>query len=394
MGAVRVASLGRRVAAALACVTVAACGASGSPTPGTTPSPESTPFLPAAPAFVRSSVTDILPGDWSVIATADANEDGKPDVLTTTLSRLGLGLLLGNGDGTFKEGADIEVAPSDFVRAADLDGDGHLDLIGAGEQLAVLRGNGDGTFKPPAYYDAGGHSADAELNVFGTTVADVNGDAIEDVIATNWRASRLAVFRGTGDGTLEPATFYPCATCINVAAADLDGDGDVDLATTSFMPGQPGSLFVFVNDGIGDFQGRASYDPKGNAHGLALADLNADGALDVITGNDRSYTVSVLLGTGDGTFGTARTYPAGNTHSIAVVDVDGDGRLDILSVSIDDAKVWFHRGTGDGSFVETQGIAAAVAGGLAAADMNGDGKPDLVLGSSNSHQAISVYLQQ
>jgi len=136
--AVQLASWSGPAATALACVLTAACGAGQTSPPGgtsgSTPTVvlSATPALEAAPAFARKSATHVLPGDWAVVAVADVNEDGKPDVVATTLTRFGMGVLIGQGDGTFADAADIEVAPTDFVRAADLDGDGHLDLIAAG----------------------------------------------------------------------------------------------------------------------------------------------------------------------------------------------------------------------------------------------------------------------
>jgi len=80
-----------------------------------------------------------------------------------------------------------------------------------------------------------------------------------------------------------------------------------------------------LSEGVG-------YDPRGKVVAIALGDLNGDGALDVITGNDASNSLSVLVGGGDGTFADAQTYPAGNTHTVAVVDLDGDGKLDLALV--------------------------------------------------------------
>ena len=400
------------IATAIVSLLLAACGigamtsppaptpsASETAVPTTAPSPTVAPLAPA-PAFVRGDVISLLAGDWMGLAVADLNEDGKLDLMTTTLSRLGVVVILGHGDGTFEEGPDIAVAAADSVRAADLNGDGHLDLIATGDQLAVLTGKGDGTFEAPVYYAVGSDLGTADLNLRGPAVADVDADTIPDLVVANWLGSQLAVLPGKGDGTFRPALLYPCPDCTAVALGDLNGDGAVDVVTTSFPPlarftaDTKGRLFVFLNDGEGRLK-RAEYDPQGHALAVALGDLNGDGALDVITGNDRSYSVSVLLGNGDGTLAQAQTYPAGNAHSVAVVDLDGDGKLDILSGSLEDAKVWFHHGTGDGRLIETQGIAAQTngAGGLLAVDLDGDGKLDLALtDSSVDRSVVSIFL--
>jgi FG-GAP-like repeat len=127
---------------------------------------------------------------------------------------------------------------------------------------------------------------------------------------------------------------------------------------------------VFLNDGTGKLMPLVAYDSHGADAGVAVADLNGDGVVDVITANDRSYAISVQLGQGNGTFVFAKTYPAGNTHAVAVVDLDLDGKLDVVSASFEDTKLSFYRGTGDGAFVETAGIEAApvAAEGLVTAD--------------------------
>ena len=149
----------------------------------------------------------------------------------------------------------------------------------------------------------------------------------------------------------------------------------MDVAATSFKPYQvEGRVLVFLNDG--GLSDPVEYDPYGNAHAIATGDLNGDGLIDIVTGNDGSDSVSVLLGTGGGAFSEASTDPAGNTHTIALADIDLDGNLDVLSGEIQNAKVWFYRGTGDGGLIQTQGFKTDAAGGMAVADLNGDGKLD------------------
>jgi hypothetical protein len=401
-GATRIATIASLVITALALV---ACGpgATTSP-PGPTASvdrtaaPTGSGTLEPAPAFAKPDEITVLPGNSTNVVAADLNEDGKLDLVTTTFSRLGIAVLLGRGEGTFKDGPDIEVAPAQVVQAADLNGDGHLDLVAAGDQLVVLLGRGDATFKPPVSYAGGLATRDPAAqapNLFGLAIADLNADKIPDVVAANYVGSQLVVLLGMGDGTFKPASIYRCPGCTSAAAADLDKDGKVDVVAGNATLSSPGAMDVFLNDGTGKFMPPVAYDPRGNAAGVALGDLNGDGALDAITANDRSYTVAVLLGRGNGTFADAKTYPAGNTHTVVVVDLDRDGKLDVLSASFEHTKVWFYRGTGDGGLVETQGIEAApdTAQGLAAADLNGDGKLDLALTESSvDHAAVTVLL--
>jgi hypothetical protein len=336
----------------------------------------------------------------SDIAVADLNEDGNLDLVTASHTS-GVVILFGHGDGTFEAAPDINVAPGDVVRAADLNGDGHTDLVAAGDQLAVLLGKGDGTFAAPAFLAAGSDVSNSKLNLRGMTVADLNADTIPDLVAANWVTSELSVLLGNGDGTFQAALLSSCPTCLAVATGDVDRDGDLDIVTASFSPGidpgtsaRPGTVFVLLNDGKGGLSAPVGYDPHGNAATIALGDLNGDGALDVVTGNDASDSLSVLLGVGDGTFAETGTYPADNTYSVAVVDLDGDGRLDVLSGSPKATKLWFYRGTGDGALVDTQGIEVTpdVVQSVRAVDLNGDGKLDLALYYSGSRAVVSILL--
>ena len=336
----------------------------------------------------------------SDIAVADLNEDGNLDLVTASHTS-GVVVLFGHGDGTFDPAPDIKVAPGDVVRAADLNGDGHTDLVAAGDQLAVLLGRGDGTFAVPAFLAAGSDVSSSKLNLRGMVVADLNADAFPDLVAANWVTSQLSVLLGNGDGTFQAPSLSSCPSCLAVAPGDVNRDGNVDIVAASFSPGtdpgtvaRPGTVFVFLNDGAGGLVSPVGYDPLGNAATITLGDLNGDGALDVVTGNDASDSLSVLLGGGDGTFAEARTYPADNTYSVAVVDLDGDGKLDVVSGSPKATKLWFYRGMGDGSLVDTQGIEVTpdVAQSVRAVDLNGDGKLDLALYYSGSRAVVSILL--
>ena len=381
------------------------CNANATTSPSTTPSPSPagtiaaspTSTLEAAPTFTPSDTIQIEAGDWGVVTTADLNEDGNLDIIGTTHSpKNGIAVLSGLGDGTF-EAAPVEVAPADYVIAADLDADGHMDLISTGDRVAVLHARGDGTFEPPNYYGPDPDPA-AELNFFGIAAADLNGDGFPDLVTANWGRSELHVLLGKGDGTFNSAATYTCLRCISVGAADLDLDGDIDVVTTSFSPfDHPGVIYVFANDGLGAFPEPAPVGPDGNSHGLGLGDLNQDGAVDLVTGNNQSFTISVLLGTGDGGFSGLTTYAAGNSHTVAVADFDQDGALDVVSGSIEHNKLWFYRGVGDGSLVETSGIDTTpfVAGGVTVGDFNGDGRLDFALAqSAGGRQFVKVFLAQ
>lgn len=160
------------------------------------------------------------------ITVLDANEDGRPD-LAVGCRDTNLVLLLGNGDGTFAQGAAVSTGGIPFhATAGDLDGDHHADVlvaIRAANACAVLRGNGTGTFAAPVLYAAGSHPASVD-------VADLDGDGALDVVVSNYSSANYTLWWNRGDGvlvapqTLAASTSGSCCTMV-----DFDRDGILDL---------------------------------------------------------------------------------------------------------------------------------------------------------------------
>ena len=126
---------------------------------------------------------------------------------------------------------------------------------------------------------------------------------------------------------------------------------------------------------------------------MAVADVNGDGRPDLVTANDFDNTVSVLLGNGDGTFQSQRTFAVGSRpYSVAVADVNGDGKPDLVAANYGDNSVSVLLGDGDGSFQKQQTFATDKSPvQTVVADVNGDGRPDLVT-VSNHDSATGVLL--
>jgi hypothetical protein len=366
------------------------------------------------------------------VAVADVNGDGKPDLLVATCGNNSfnstcaqegsVGVLLGNGDGTFQPpvnyGSGGVIANS--VAVADVNGDGKPDLLvancgsGGGScfngTVGVLLGNGDGTFQAAVPYGSGGYNANS------LAVADVNGDGKPDLLVTNDCASSsncpgpgsVSVLLGNGDGTFQTAVSYPLAGAAwssSVAVADVNGDGKPDLLVAnacSTIPksGYPctsgGVVSVLLGNGDGTFQTPVPYGSGGvDAVSVAVADVNGDGKPDLLVANTCATVgqqfctsdglVGVLLGNGDGTFQTAVTYDSGGAgaFSVAVADVNGDGKPDLAVANYSSNDVGVLLGNGDGTFQAATIYSSAGVDdfGLAVADVNGDGKPDLLTAS-------------
>jgi DNA/RNA endonuclease YhcR with UshA esterase domain len=208
------------------------------------------------------------------------------------------------------------------VFAADLDGDGDCDLAATGSHVSVFLNNGDGTFQTAVSYF---------VNIYAYSVfaADLDGDGYRDLAVANsfyaGGSGNVAVLINDGDGTFLAAvsyeTPYPPSS---VVAADLDGDGDPDLAASG------GYVSVFFNDGDGTFEAAVDYGVGTSIGKGVTADLDGDGDQDLALANSGSNSVSVLINNGDGTFQVPVGYEAGDHPlTVSAADVDGDGDRDL-----------------------------------------------------------------
>src|SRR6516225_4512269 len=328
------------------------------------------------------------------------------------------------------------ISPSS-VAIGDLNGDGRLDLVTAnigGDPLgtptpagtvSVLLGNGGGTFSAATPYPTG--------SVIRSSVAigDLNGDGRLDLAVTNYGspsslvpAGTVSVFLGAGGGTLAAATQYPTGTGLpgaqSVAIGDLNGDGRLDLAVAnssssiSVLLGQAGGGFLTLSP--------RALSPVNNFSSVALADLNGDAKLDLAVTNYGSSpgdpgTVLVLLGNGNGTFGSPTVYPTGSNtvsvllgngtggfsaatpyatglgpDSVAIGDLNGDGRLDLAVANHDSNTVSVLLGNVGGGFQQqTQYPTGLGPSSVAIRDLNGDGKLDLAVANADSNN-VTVLL--
>jgi hypothetical protein len=192
-------------------------------------------------------------GSASFVAVGDFNNDGAPDLAVANAGTDSVSILLGNGDGTFQSSA-IYASGGAFaysVAVGDLNGDGIPDLAVANGcatfssltcssagSVGVLLGNGDGTFQPPVSYGSGGNQASS------VAIADFDGDGILDLAvgnlgpATGGTAGVLSLLLGNGDGTFQPAVTFGTAASYasSVVASDFNGDGQPDIAVVNECP--------------------------------------------------------------------------------------------------------------------------------------------------------------
>ena len=156
--------------------------------------------------------------------------------------------------------------------------------------------------------------------------ADLNGDGNVDLAVANLLGNDVSVLLNSGDGTFDDAVAYTTQSAQDLAVGDVDDDGDADLVVR--RANGINDVLVLLNAGDGSFVPGYSFDSDANA--LALDDLNDDGFPDLVEADFDSDTVSVRLGVGDGTFAAPVAYTVAGGRDLAIDDLDGDGDLDIV----------------------------------------------------------------
>jgi hypothetical protein len=333
--------------------------------------------------------------------SGDFNGDGRLDLAVADANNGTLSVLLGNGNGTFGAAVTTTLAAGTDAQklvAADLDADGNLDLAVtdlAGDRVLVLHGNGDGTFTAAGTVAlAAGTDPDELLAI------DVNHDGKLDLVVVDEGTGSVSVALGAAGGTFGSATTVSLGAGVSadaVAAGDVNGDGDVDLVVTDEANG---NVKVLLGNGTGGFTAGADVAlvAADQVSGIALADVDADGDLDLVVADETTDTVRVALGNGDGTFGAAVSFATGLPNvdeSIAVADVNADGKLDIVvGGHAASARIAVLLGNGNGTFgtpvvvnLAANGDATVVVG-----DFDGNGTADVVVGGSAANAALGILL--
>jgi hypothetical protein len=268
------------------------------------------------------------------MAAADLNHDGNPDLVVLDYESNSVSVLLGNGDGTFHAPVNYSTPPGPVgLVLGDFNGDGKLDIATADQAdltgscycVSVLLGNGDGTFQEPPIITYTPNSLPLAL-----AAGHFNGHKNLDLAVTlNFESEgRVQILLGNGDGTFRLGDSYAVTPdSISIIAADLRNDHKTDLAVAE--SGGRG-VAVLLGNGDGTFQQPVVYD-VGIPNAVAAADLNGDGILDLVAASPYpAGTASVFIGNGDGTFQNAVSYPAGQFPSaVAIADFNGDHRPDV-----------------------------------------------------------------
>jgi FG-GAP-like repeat len=286
------------------------------------------------------------------LVVADINVDGFADVTTANTMGNNVSRLLSNRDGTLATKNDHGAIPSPIdIASGDVTSDGVTDLVvlSSMNSFMVMAGDGSavGGLTPEPGYPV---TTPRDLEI-----ADFNGDGAGDVVVASDAdaAGHSLVQLAQSDGLLGAAADYggPAGASI-VRVADFTGDRVLDLLVAERTGTRP--LVVLPGTGDGTFGTRIDSDNPVTILTLIVGDVNNDTVADLVIGSNdpAAITLTILLGTGDGTFvaGTplAQTMPL---FPHALVDLDADGTLDLVG-EINGVGVALLHGAGDGTFAE------------------------------------------
>ncbi len=299
---------------------------------------------------------DIAP---DAVNVADMNNDGHQDIIsvgrqfdpppTTGM----ISVFLGNGNGTFQteklSPTDVNARPSGSTTIAHFNEDSFLDFISIKSGgVAVHLGNGTGLFGEEIFSSLSG--------AFAFTVNDFDNDGNQDVVASIGVGGDVIIAKGLGNGTFDPHSIIgPVPGRLSgFASADIDNDGNQDVVTATNDDGSDNinSVSIFLGNGNSTFQPVISIDLLDeHPSAVAVGDLNNDGNQDVVTGNDFE-NLSVLLGNGDGTFLREQNFATadGGRKIVIIADLNGDGNQDVTVLNTGDDVVSVHFGDGQGHF--------------------------------------------
>ena len=282
------------------------------------------------------------------------------------------------GSGAFSSEIIVSTAVdgAHSVFAADLDGDGDMDMLSVsavGDSIQWHENDGNANFTQHTITTA----VDRPLSVFA---ADVDGDGDLDVISTSYYLNKIAWYENDGNQNFTPRELVSSSLRpTSIIAADVDGDGDTDLLSSSRSDAR---INWYENDGNQNFTERTIGANAQRAKAVYAADVDGDGDLDVLSASNVDDKIAWYENDGNQNFTEhAITTTADGAESVFATDMDGDGDMDVLSASFyDDTIAWYEN---DGNQVFTPHIIGTPNGAnhVFATDVDGDGDMD-VLSSS------------
>lgn len=277
-----------------------------------------------------------------LVAIGDVNNDRNPDLALTHHDNIGIEVLLGTGDGRLARSTVSPIIAHQGSKAhnhgltlSDLNSDKNLDITTSNQDdnsVSVLLGNGRGNFTP-----AVGSPFSVGSSPYPHAIGDVNRDGNLDIVTPNVGSNNVTVLLGNGRGEFKAAANSPFAVASRpyyIAIGDVTGDKNPDLITTH---DDINLITTLLGDGRGGFNQsqNSPFDVGRRAFKLITADITGDARMELIIGTEASESVVVLLGNERGGYTQAvgSPYSSGMNPRVAIGDINGDGKTDIVTAN-------------------------------------------------------------
>ena len=317
---------------------------------------------------------------------ADVDGDGDLDLLSASLFDNKIAWYKNDGTGEF--GRQIVIDSTVFaartVVAADLDGDSDMDVVAAGrgeDRIVWYENDGAENFRKKKIIAL---SENAPSGQHDLAVADLDGDGLVDIVATQTLAEdqgEIATwYKNLGDGQFDVVRSIDSNhRATTVAVADIDADGDLDVVSSSSL-----SVIWYENDGTGTFAEppRLAADTGTSPRSARLIDFNRDGHVDILTAIPRDNTVAWYPNDGRGEFGEANIVTTDHRFvtQADAADFDQDGDLDVVSISPNRWTILWFENLDDGNFSEAIHISRTIeeVATISVADFDNDGDTDIL----------------